>query len=640
MNRSIPVKIPAVPGTRFLPVSRKDMEERGWEELDFLFVMGDAYVDHPSFGPAIISRVLEKGGFRVGMLPQPDWRSRDAFLSLGRPRLGVLVSAGNLDSMLSKLTASRKSRSTDSFSPGGRPGMRPDRATIAYCSRIRECWKDIPLVIGGVEASLRRFAHYDYWSDEVRRSVLVDSQADLLVFGMGEKQILEIASLLQEGVPVRRIRDVRGTVFRIGDIAEARGEFVEVPSFEEVRSGREAFAEAFRGEYLEQDPFRGKGILQRHGSTAIFQNPPASPLSQAEMDAIYDLPYTRTYHPMYESQGGVPAIAEVRFSLVSHRGCFGSCSFCAIHCHQGRIIQNRSHESLLREAEILASLPDFKGYIHDVGGPTANFRVPSCQKQLRQGTCRNRQCLVPTPCPKLSADHGDYIALLRKLRSVKGVKKVFIRSGVRYDYLLLDRKGGSFLEELCAHHVSGQLKVAPEHVSDKVLSLMGKCRKSDYEAFQREYAEMNRKLGRKQYLVPYFISSHPGAGLQEAVELAEFVRDLRFMPEQVQDFIPTPGSLSTCMYWTGLDPLTGSPVHVPREKEERAMQRALLQYGRPENRELVLRALKKAGRMDLVGTGPRCLVSPVSSGSPAGKRDVPGARKAPGAGRKPGRKEG
>ena len=609
MNAFPPMKVPPVAGTRFFPVNRKDMEERGWEELDFLFVSGDAYVDHPAFGTAVIARVLEAAGFRVGILAQPDWRSRDAFLSMGRPRYAALVSAGNLDSMLNKLTASKKSRSTDSYSPGGRSGMRPDRATIAYCSRVKECWKDLPVITGGVEASLRRFAHYDYWSDEVRRSILFDSQADLLVYGMGELQIRRIADLLARGVPVGRLRDLRGTVYRTNEFPEIGGKFVELPSYEEVAADKQRFAEAFRMQDAEQDAFHGKTVVQRHGSFYVVQNPPAQPLTMEEMDAVYALPYPRTYHPMYEAAGGVPAIAEVRFSLTSHRGCFGSCSFCAIHYHQGRIIQSRSHDSLLREARILTELPDFKGYIHDVGGPTANFRIPACEQQLVRGACRNRQCLSPTPCPKLRADHSDYIDLLRKLRALPKVKKVFIRSGIRFDYLLADKKGG-FLEELCAHHISGQLKVAPEHVSSRVLALMGKPGCEVYEKFRLAYSAMNEKLGKKQYLVPYFIASHPGATLEDAVELAEYLRDIHFQPEQVQDFIPTPGSLSTCMYYTGLNPFTGEAVPSAKDRNERKMQRVLLQYAEPKNREAVIQALETAGRKDLIGTGPYCLVQP------------------------------
>jgi len=598
--------VPPVPGTSFFPVNREEMEARGWAGLDFLLISGDAYVDHPSFGPAVIARVLESRGFRVGILPQPDWKSREPFLAMGRPRLAALVTAGNLDSMLNRLTASKKSRSRDSYSPGGKAGLRPDRATVVYGSRVRECWKDLPLVIGGVEASLRRFAHYDYWSDDVRRSVLIDSGADLLVYGMGEKQITEIAALLDRGVPVEKIRSVRGTMYRSAELPED-GKTVAVPSWEEVSSDRRKFAEAFRLQYPEQDPFHGKAVAQRFGNVWTVQNPPPRPLIMDEMDQVYGYPYTRTYHPMYEKDGGVPAIEEVRFSLTSHRGCFGSCSFCAIHYHQGRIIQARSHGSLVEEARLLTTLPDFKGYIHDVGGPTANFRIPACDDQLVRGACRNRQCLFPAPCPKLRADHSDYLELLGKLRALPGVKKVFIRSGIRFDYLMADKKT-PFLEELCAHHVSGQLKVAPEHVSPGVLSVMGKPGCEVYGKFMEAYAEMNRKLGKKQYLVPYFISSHPGAELKDAVRLAEFLRDIRFQPEQVQDFIPTPGSLSTCIYYTGIDPFSGKKVHVPKDRNERKMQRALLQYREPKNRETVLRALDTAGRPDLVGEGPLCLV--------------------------------
>ncbi|MDD2452603.1 MAG: YgiQ family radical SAM protein [Aminobacteriaceae bacterium] len=608
MTNGINMAVPPVPGSVFFPVCREDMTERGWAELDFLLVSGDAYVDHPSFGPAVIARVLESCGYRVGILPQPDWRTKDAFLAMGRPRLAVLVTAGNLDSMLNKFTASKKNRSDDSYSPGGKSGHRPDRATIAYCSRVKECWKDVPLVIGGVEASLRRFAHYDYWSDEVRRSVLFDSQADILVYGMGEKQIREIADLLDRGVPAGNIRSVRGTMYRAPSLPE-KIRVMEVPSFEEAAADRVKFAEAFRLQYLEQDPFHGRTVAQRHGTAWVIQNPPPLPLSEKEMDDVYGLPYTRTYHPMYEKDGGVPAIKEVRFSLVSHRGCFGSCSFCAIHSHQGRIIQARSHDSLLSEARLLTTLPDFKGYIHDVGGPTANFRIPACSEQFERGACRNRQCLFPSPCPKLRADHRDYLELLRKLRSLPGVKKVFIRSGIRFDYLLADKKT-PFLEELCAHHVSGQLKIAPEHVSADVLRIMGKPGREVYERFMEAFRVMNTRLGKKQYLVPYFISSHPGAELKDAVELAEFLRDIRFQPEQVQDFVPAPGSPATCIYWTGIDPMTGEPVHVPKSREERKMQRALLQYREPKNRETVIRALEAAGRSDLVGEGALCLVRP------------------------------
>lgn len=592
----------------FLPVSKEDMQKRGWERLDFLFVSGDAYVDHPGFGPAIIGRLLEKEGFKVGIIAQPDWRSTADFKKLGKPRLGVLVSAGNLDSMLNKFTAARKFRSTDNYSPGGQPGLRPERATIVYSNRIREAWKDVPIIIGGIEASLRRFAHYDYWSDGVRRSILVDSRADLLVYGMGEKQIKEIAAALAAGMAVGDIRDIRGTCY-VTDSVDQLWNYVETPDFAAVSTDKKAFAEAFKTQYLEQDPRRGKAVVQPHGDLYLVQNQPALPLTTAEMDEIYDLPYNRTYHPAYESAGGVPAIREVKFSLVSHRGCFGGCSFCAIVSHQGRIIQPRSRESIMREANILIRLPDFKGYIHDVGGPTANFRLPACGHQAERGACRGRQCLHPEPCSSLNTDHSDYLALLRELRSLPGVKKVFIRSGLRYDYLLA-AGDEEFMRELCEHHVSGQLKIAPEHISPKVTRLMGKPGKDIYLRFAEAYRRINAALGKEQYLVPYLMSSHPGASLKEAVELAEFLRDQGYHPEQVQDFIPTPGSLSTCMYHTGIHPLTGEKVHVAKDPREKRLQRALLQYRDPRNYPLVLEALTKAGRDDLIGHGPRCLIRP------------------------------
>jgi uncharacterized radical SAM protein YgiQ len=592
----------------FLPISKADMDKRGWDRLDFLFVSGDAYVDHPSFGPAIIGRLLEKQGWRVGIIAQPDWRSTAAFKALGKPRLAALVSAGNLDSMLNKFTAARRFRSDDDYSPGGKAGLRPERATLVYASRIRELWKDVPLVIGGIEASLRRFAHYDYWSDSVRRSILTDSKADLLVYGMGERQIKEIAAQLAAGIPVDAIREVKGTCYRTASI-DHLWNYTEIPSFEAVSADKATFAEAFKRQYDEQDPIRGKTVVQRHGDEYVVQNPPADPLTTAEMDEIYDLPYKRTYHPSYEAAGGVPAIREVKFSLVSHRGCFGGCSFCAIVSHQGRIIQTRSAESILREAELLTTLPDFKGYIHDVGGPTANFRLPACRFQAERGACKDRRCLHPGPCPNLDADHGDYLSLLRALRQLPRVKKVFIRSGIRYDYLLAEG-GDEFLRELCQHHVSGQLKIAPEHIAPKVTNLMGKPGKDVYLRFAAAYRRINAELGKEQYLVPYLMSSHPGAGLREAVELAEFLHDMGYHPEQVQDFIPTPGSLSTCMYYTGLNPLTGEKVYVAKDPGEKRLQRALLQYRDPKNYRLVLEALTRAGRQDLIGYGDKCLIRP------------------------------
>lgn len=612
----------------FLPISKADMAERGWEQLDFIFVSGDAYVDHPSFGPAIICRLLEKHGYRVGIIAQPDWRATTDFKRLGKPRLGVLVSAGNMDSMLNKFTAAKKTRSTDNYSPGGQSGLRPDRATIAYCNRIREVWKQIPLIIGGIEASLRRFAHYDYWSDSVRKSILADCRADLLVYGMGEKQIIEIAAQLSAGVPVSSIDHVAGTCcFR--DSLEGYWNYVATPSYEAAATDKRAFAEAFHLQCREQDSIRGKVVVQSHGERFLVQNPPAAPLSTAEMDEIYDLPYLRAYHHSYEAAGGVPAIQEVKFSLVSHRGCYGGCSFCAIVSHQGRMIQSRSKESLLRETEILVRLPDFKGYIHDVGGPTANFRAPSCSSQLERGTCRDRQCLHPEPCRNLSADHSDYLDLLRSIRAVPGVKKVFIRSGLRYDYIMAGQNE-EFLRELCQHHISGQLKIAPEHISQKVTRLMGKSGKNVYLQFIKAYQAINRELGKEQYLVPYFMSSHPGAGLREAVELAEFLRDMGYHPEQVQDFIPTPGSLSTCMYYTGINPLTGERVYVAKDPQEKRLQRALMQYRDPKNYDLVYEALHKAKREDLIGFAPKCLIRPrsgsLSTANNQGKRRLPATR--------------
>lgn len=595
--------------TDFLPINRDDMLKRGWDQLDFLFVSGDAYVDHPSFGPAIICRLLEKHGYRVGIVAQPDWRSNTDFKKMGKPRLGVLVSAGNLDSMLNKYTAAKRMRSNDSYSPGGKGGLRPERATLAYCNRIRELWKKVPLIIGGIEASLRRFAHYDYWSDSVRRSILIDSRADILVYGMGEKQIIEIAGQLAQGIDAANITNVQGTCYRT-DSLDRVWDYIEVPGYQAVSTSKKEFAEAFKIQYLEQDPIRGKAIVQSHGEYYVVQNKPAMPLSTMEMDEIYGLPYKRTYHPVYKKFGGVPAIQEVKFSLVSHRGCFGGCSFCAIVSHQGRIIQSRSRESILNEAKILTEMPDFKGYIHDVGGPTANFRIPSCSQQFERGTCKGRQCLAPQQCRNLKANHDDYLSLLREIRELPGIKKVFVRSGLRYDYLMAADNYEEFLQELCQHHISGQLKVAPEHVSAKVTGLMGKQGKDVYLKFMKAYQRINKMLGKEQYLVPYFMSSHPGSGIKEAVELAEFLRDLGYHPEQVQDFIPTPGSLSTCMYYTGINPLTGELVYVAKDPHEKKLQRALLQYRDPKNYDLVYEALTRANRRDLIGYGPKCLIKP------------------------------
>lgn len=594
----------------FLPMMQEDLRARGWEQLDFIFVSGDAYVDHPSFGPAILCRLLEARGYKVGVIAQPDWRSVADFKRLGRPRLAFLVSGGNLDSMLGKFTAAKKYRSDDPYSPGGKAGKRPERAAIVYCNRLREAWKKTPLIVGGIEASLRRFSHYDYWSDAVRRSLLLDSRADLLVYGMGEKQVLEIAERLAAGERVSALRDVRGVCYAADDLGGLEDALV-LPSDREVRESKQKFAQAFKLQYLEQDPLRGKALAQPVGDRFVVQNPPAPPLTTAEMDEIYALPYARTWHPSYDAAGGVPAIEEVKFSLVSQRGCFGGCHFCAITSHQGRIIQSRSHASLLEEAQKLTELPDFKGYIHDVGGPTANFRIPSCKEQLERGTCRGKQCLAPTPCKQLKANHKDYLRLLRALRALPNVKKVFIRSGIRYDYVM--QANDAFLDELCEFHVSGQLKVAPEHVSQRVTKLMGKPGRKVYESFAAAFRKANRRVGKEQYLVPYFMSSHPGAELKDAIELAEFIRDLRYRPEQVQDFIPTPGSLSTCMYYTGIHPLTNERVYVAKDPLEKKMQRALLQYRDPEKYPLVYRALMKAGRQDLIGFGPHCLIRPPRS---------------------------
>ena len=603
----------------FLPVTRKDMEERGWQQPDFIFVSGDAYVDHPSFGPAILCRLLEKHGYRVGIIPQPDWHSTKDFTSLGKPRLGFLVSSGNLDSQLSRYTAAKRLRHDDSYSPGGKAGFRPERAVQVYTGKLRECWgKDVPIIIGGIEASLRRFAHYDYWADEVRPSILAECDADLLVYGMGEHQLIEIAAQLHQGVEIQNIQDVQGTCFRVPDF-DYIWDYEAIASFEQVRKSKAAFAEAFRTEYLEQDAFRGKRLAQQNGSWCIVQNPPAMPLSTEEMDEIYDLPYMRTWHPMYDKAGGVPAIEEVKFSITAHRGCFGGCNFCAIISHQGRIIQPRSDASILREAKIMTEQPDFKGYIHDVGGPTANFHRTSCDAQLKRGTCHGKQCLSPDTCKNLTASHAGYLELLRKLRQLPKVKKVFIRSGIRFDYLMLAKD--DFLRELCEHHISGQLKIAPEHISDRVTRLMGKSGSKVYRRFVEKFTRMNKQLGKKQYLVPYFMSSHPGSQLEDAIELAEFIKEMGYHPEQVQDFIPTPGTLSTCMWYTGLNPLTGQQVYSAKSPEEKAMQRALMQFWLPKNYELVRRALEKAGRRDLIGYGAKCLIRPEqkSGKSPAGR---------------------
>lgn len=593
----------------FLPISRADMEAQGIAQLDFVYVSGDAYVDHPSFGHAIISRLLQAHGYTVGIIAQPDFRTAESINILGEPRLGFLVSAGNMDSMVNHYSVSKKRRQTDAFTPGGVMGKRPDYATIVYCNLIRQIYKQTPIILGGIEASLRRLAHYDYWSDKLKRSILLDSGADLISYGMGEHSIIEIADALNSGLSVRDITFIDGTVYKTRkreDIYDA----IELPHYETLLADKQEYAKSFYTQYCNTDPFVGKRLFETYDEKLfVVQNPPAKPLSQSEMDFVYALPYQRTYHPVYEEAGGVPAISEVRFSLVNNRGCYGGCSFCALTFHQGRIIQTRSHESILAEANQMVWEPDFKGYIHDVGGPTANFRAPSCDKQLTKGVCPRKQCLFPTPCKNLKVDHKDYLKLLRKLRELPNVKKVFIRSGIRFDYLIYD-EDRTFLRELCEHHVSGQLKVAPEHISNEVLEKMGKPPVEVYKRFTKAYKDMNQTLGKKQYLVPYLMSSHPGSTLKEAVELAEFLRDLGYMPEQVQDFYPTPSTISTCMYYTGLDPKTLQPVYVAVNPHEKAMQRALIQYRNPKNYELVVEALTKAGRTDLIGFDKKCLVRP------------------------------
>ena len=599
----------------FLPVSKADMEERGWDGYDFLIITGDAYVDHPSFGCAIISRVLEAESYRVAILAQPDWRKAEAFTALGRPRLGVMLSAGNLDSMVAHYTAARKRRHDDAYSPGNQAGLRPDRASIVYANKVREAFGDIPLIIGGLEASLRRFAHYDYWEDKVRRSVLFDSQADLLVYGMGETATREIAARLASGTPVGEITDVKGTAFIAKDPSACAYPKVECPSYEQVSTDKRQYAVANMIQYEEHDPVRGKAILQRHGDRLLIVNPPAMPLTTAELDFVAELPYVREPYPMYDDMGGVPAIEEVRFSVAHNRGCFGACNFCSLAFHQGRIITSRSHESVLREVEGLTHHPGFKGYIHDVGGPTANFRRPACKKQMKAGLCRGKACLAPEACPNLDADHTDYLMLLRKIRAVPGVKKVFIRSGIRFDFMQKD-KSGEFFAELVKYHVSGQLKVAPEHCVNSVLDYMGKPHIEVYERFKRKYESLNQKYGKEQYLVPYLMSSHPGCTLNDAVELAQWLNRTGRQPEQVQDFYPTPGTLSTCMYYTGIDPRTMKPVYVPKDPHEKAMQRALMQWKRPEKRALVREALHRAHREDLIGFGKDCLLRPEKYGKP------------------------
>lgn len=616
----------------FLPVNLKEIHDRGWDQADFVYVCGDAYVDHPSFGAAIITRLLEHAGYRVAFLAQPDWKDPDSITVCGEPRLAFLVSAGNMDSMVNHYTSFKKRRHQDAYTPGGGYSRRPNHATVVYSNLIRRTYKDTPILIGGIEASLRRLAHYDYWSDQVKRSILLDSGADLLMYGMGEHAVLEIAEALDAGIPVRQITYVRGTVFRTASTEDLAGDYLQLPSFEEIKESKESFARSYYIQYRQTDALTGKGLFEPYKEKEyVVQNPPALPLSTEEMDQVYALPYMRSWHPSYDKEGGVPALREVLFSLVSCRGCFGGCSFCALTFHQGRRIQVRSHESILEEAVQLTQHPDFKGYIHDVGGPTADFRRPACDKQIRSGVCSHRQCLFPEPCPNLKVDHKDYLSLLGKLRRLPGVKKVFIRSGIRFDYVLCD-KDPTFLKELCARHVSGQLKVAPEHISDPVLFLMGKPSNRVYEKFREAYQKTNRNLGKKQYLVPYLMSSHPGSTLKEAVKLAEYVRDLGYMPEQVQDFYPTPGTISTCMYYTGLDPRTMEKVYVPRSLREKEMQRALIQYRNPDNYDMVKNALIRAGRRDLIGYGDKCLIPPEKDRkkSPSSHRKEDGRRDARG----------
>ena len=595
----------------FLPINMSQARERGWEEVDFAYITGDAYVDHPSFGPAIISRVLESRGYKVGMIPQPDWRDENSIAVFGRPRLGFLVSGGNMDPMVNHYTVSRKRRGTDAYTPGGVIGKRPDHATVVYCNLIRRKYKDAPVIIGGIEASLRRLAHYDYWSDNLKRSILLDSQADLISYGMGERSIVEIADALDSGIDVKDITFIEGTVYHTGSL-ESVYDYQMLPSYEDLKADKLNYARSFYLQYQNTDPFSGKRLVEsygRDGGEYVVQNPAAKPLTQMEMDDVYALPYMNTYHPVYEAAGGIPAIREVRFSLTSCRGCYGGCSFCALTFHEGRIVQARSQESILKEAQEMTRQPDFKGNIHDVGGPTANFRRPACDKQMEKGACVNKQCLFPKPCRNLVVDHSDYVSLLRKLRELPGVKKVFVRSGVRFDYALAD-PDDTFIKELCSYHISGQLRVAPEHVSDHVLRLMGKPGNAVYEAFVEKCRRINEKLGKEQYLVPYLMSSHPGSTMKDAIKLAEYVRDIGYMPEQVQDFYPTPSTISTCMYYTGVDPRTMEPVYVPKSAHEKAMQRALIQYRDPRNYELVKEALITEHREDLIGFGKECLIPP------------------------------
>lgn len=592
----------------FLPIDKDDLLERGWNEVDFVLVSGDAYVDHPSFGAAVIGRVLESRGYRVAIIAQPDWKSIKDFKRFGRPRLGFLVTGGNMDSMVNQYTVSKRMRRDDMYSPGGKGGYRPDRATIIYSSKIKEAYSDVPIILGGIEASLRRFAHYDYWSNKIRRSILLDAKADLIVYGMGEEQIIKIAEALESGLPVSEITFIEGTVYKTKD-KKRPYKPIFLPHYDEILASKETYAKSFLIQSNNMDSVVGKPLVESYRDYFVVQNPPPEPMTREVLDSVYDLPFMRTYHPIYEKDGGIPAIKEVKFSLISNRGCFGGCNFCALTYHQGRVVQSRSHESIIEEAKKIISESDFKGYIHDVGGPTANFRDRACAKQEKHGVCMNKQCLDPEPCKQLKVDHKDYLSLLKELRELPEVKKVFVRSGIRYDYLMSD-PNDEFFWELCEHHISGQLKVAPEHISPKVLEKMGKPKREVYEKFRNKYEKINEKLGMKQFLVPYLMSSHPGSDLNAAIELAEYLRDLNHMPEQVQDFYPTPGTLSTCMFYTELDPRTMEKVYVPKNPHDKAMQRALIQYRKPKNYDLVYEALTKAGRRDLIGYDKHCLIRP------------------------------
>ena len=593
----------------FLPIDREDMKKRGWDEVDFVYVCGDAYVDHPSFGAAIITRILEAHGYRIGFIAQPDWKDDSSIQVFGRPRLGFLVSAGNMDSMVNHYTVSKKRRNQDAYTPGGVIGKRPDYATIVYCNLIRKVYKKVPIIIGGIEASLRRLAHYDYWSNTLKHSILMDSQANILIYGMGEHSVVEIADALDSRLAVEDITYVRGTVYHAKNL-DSVYDYEMLPSFDELKKDKKEYAASFYTQYCNTDSITAKCLVESYGNNGyVVQNPPSAPLTELEMDDVYELPYMRAYHPSYEKDGGVPALNEIKFSLTSNRGCFGGCSFCALTFHQGRVIQTRSHESLVNEAKEMTKDPDFKGYIHDVGGPTANFRHTACEKQKKYGVCTNKQCLFPKPCQNLKVDHKDYLALLKKIRQIPGVKKVFVRSGIRFDYVMAD-SDDTFLRELCKYYISGQLRVAPEHISDAVLDKMGKPHNAVYEQFIKRYQKVNATVGKEQFVVPYLMSSHPGSTLKEAVELAEYLRDLGYMPEQVQDFYPTPSTISTCMYYTGVDPRTMEEVYVPVNPHEKAMQRALIQYRNPHNYDLVKEALIKAGRTDLIGFEEGCLIAP------------------------------